>query len=276
MQYAQSLWNFLNKVKSTTGTPLQFLLDSTKATLLSAPKFNLPKGGTLMDDPLRRGLSPETSLALPFDSVVLQFKPVDTLVGFSRVVIIVRKDLRGTPAHLEENSQWVSRHSPLSVACWGYSTASRVWLPVSTFLLPTISWCTGVTPEGILTYRVLPFNTPSLGITPSHTLKKLLNTQHPVLPYGVQLVLDMLSVLSCSNVSCVITKTATPKKGRPLSVFSELCVLSITTEPKKTEFAGCPIVYRKPPADTVYKGHIRAYEDGSALWVNATSSKNMH
>lgn len=281
MSYAKDLWKFLDTCKFPVGDNKRFIVESTKFHLVNGARFNLPEDGVLMDDPQRRGLDTDSPLQLPFDSMVFQFKITPTDIDLdkpdfgvaTKAVIVVRRDLRGAiPKSMPDSESWVARYDPVFVTGWIYAPSKHRWRATSAFLMPTRDWCAGRYPDGSLKHRVFTTTKPGLKEMSIVEVMDAMETGETITPYGLEPIVELLNMLACSNVRMDKKRTDKPKPGKPPLPFSETWELTIDkpkSNPSKGEIAGCPIIDRRSPREHVRMGHIRTYESGLKIWINA-------
>lgn len=226
-------------------------------------KFILPSGGRLFDDKELRGLDETVELRLPYPYIALEYHQPPMREAYEAAMY-----LNGEPvfqpeeavvapkriAFARERDQWII---VTIVFCTAHDGLWRVLpecaIPTTNYLnrgLPSINGRVGMN-------IMLPGNIPG-------------GAHHSDYGDEVGAVMCFLNALQCSNVR--VERSVSAIKGKALKAaipFDTYHILTI--EPS----AGAPVGLvganpdRRSPREHLRRGHIRRYETGLKIWVNA-------
>lgn len=225
----------------------------------ASQKFLLPAGGRLFDDLEYKALDEKTPLRLPYPYIALEYHSS----GYERGEREPIGYVDGKPQF--ENNDFVS--SPKRVV---FAREREGWivLTIAFSLRHDGSW--RVMPEcGIPTTNYLDrssLNGGRVGVK-----VRAQNEEVPLSDYidEVGAVLCFLNVLQCSNVK---TEQIAPKKPKAkvkgAMPFDTYHILTINV-PGKVQTIGSGGLSHRSPREHLRRGHIRTYESGMKVWVNA-------
>jgi hypothetical protein len=218
--------------------------DEDRRTLFlaaSAHKFMLPKGGVMFDDPAFRAIADEVVLHLPFPALALEFEHEST-DGVLKKTIIFAEDqqdhFRVTPAtYFKEFNVW-------SVLVGGWYVSKRNALFRSHEDGKVYCSYKDEMGDEFTTEEVKPH--AALGV-----------------------LFSFLNALECGNVeSQKLTPRKQPKKSKMALPFDCYHVLTIPVKANGSA-AGVGLASGRSPREHLRRGHIRTYESGQKIWVNA-------
>lgn len=212
----------------------------------ASQKFILPDGGQLFADLELRGIDEDAELRLPYPFVALEYpvsaRPGAGLARSSKRIIFARQ--RDDGFIVCSVALWADHQG-----CWGATTALD-------FAIPTTKFIDRISGRARLAIRALP--------------QVLADVQQEV-----DSLFSFLNALGCSNVRIERselgkTRKAMTKKGS--LPFDEYHVLTIATTAKTgdSSLRGCTRDSQRQPREHLRRGHIRRYEGGMKIWVNAT------
>lgn len=195
-------------------------------------KFMLPEGGVWYDDPDLRALDITQKLRLPFPVIALEYAcPHDSC----NKVILLAEEVDDV----------------IAINTVAYSTEKQSWGGYSEIELPTEGYIIRHEDDS-LQIRIGHFNDNSSYLRSAHIL------------------LSFLNVLSCKNVTTYKTNSLKKNKGTKDSLkFDTYHVLTVETNSAPSASNGISREGRSP-REHLRRGHIRCYQDGKRVWVNAT------
>lgn len=215
----------------------------------ASQKFMMPPGGRLIDDKQFKALDENEPLRLPYEMIAIEYlsvkteaddlKPSDYLKSSKRIVFCRRRE----------------DYIVMSLALW--HDAAGIWVAFGECAIPS----TGYFDRSFIS------NNGRVGM-----VFKLRDPSHSPSDYAdeVGAVLDFLNALQCSNVG--IEKLAVKKAHKALRKaipFDEYHVLTISVSNAKSIGNGASSDSHRSPREHLRRGHIRRYENGLKIWVNA-------
>lgn len=213
------------------------------ALIQASQKFILPPQGRLLDDPEFRALDDAAALHLPHPFIALEYPITGEFVGYDPDCIT--KDV--VFAWEAEDRIFVQRI--------GFSQAHGSWGLGKTYSLPRAGYLKEVV-DGKRQFRYFAVD-DGFDEAPDH--------------HGAATVLCLLNALACSNVHVERsepskTRQAMRKKGAlPFDTYHIL-----TVDVPATHGTGAATGGHRSPREHLRRGHIRRYETGLKIWVNAT------
>ena len=239
---------------SENRSTLSNAIDLAKAS----QKFILPDGGRLHDDPEYRALDEKERLRLPYQFIALEY-------------------FRPTPERWSGQGAWSTkavvfareRDDAIVVTPIIWIDSHGIWGPMPEVAIPSINYldrdakrAPGLGYDGVVRHLV-PV--------------KLWNPARATIPdsdYAQEIgaLLCFLNVLQCGNVHVERsdpgqTRRAMTKKGA--LPFDSYHVLTIDAPTVSAGGDGARNSHRSP-REHLRRGHIRRYESGAKIWVNAT------
>jgi hypothetical protein len=275
MSMAKDVWKYVEKKiprDAESAVLQQFWMDN----LFKGEKFVLPDDAVLMDDPQCRGLDLDEPLQLPFDTLVLEFKTpawakLDTskFLASSKTVVIVTTDLRPIKK-IKAAPGWMEYHRPVYVSSWVFMVKEHRWSRADTFLMPTNHWNEGRYEGGSVKHKVFKISRGGLHRVNQSIVESFADPGETETPVGLEAVVELLNMLACSNVAMHKTRTDKVKEGKPPLPFSETWELTIDSPTKPSGSGGEGLGgSHRSPREHIRRGHIRRYESGKKIWVNA-------
>ena len=203
----------------------------------ASQKFVLPDNGCVMEDPEFRALDGDAHLHLPFPCVALEFSTSGRL---SRVILIAQQQSEMLMIH----PVVFDRHEE------SWSVLDETAIPISGSIDRI-----GRTAR----FRVFHEGTP----------EDVFDWVHKA---PAQVVLQFLNALACSNVKIQKseggrTQKAMRKKGALPFDDYHLLTIDLPGRAQATDAAGA--ASGRSPREHLRRGHIRTYESGLKIWVNA-------
>lgn len=216
----------------------------------ASEKFILPPGGKLFEDVGLRGLDNDVPLRLPHPFIALEFevtakdKKEPEIPGVSErtnAMIVFAREVEG---------------------CIVFSSAHRFvsdgsWEPLSGGSIEMVGSRRGELVDGQVAMEAFldDVSTRDANIGPMQT------------------VLHFLNAMACSNVTAIKSsagKAQKNKRKKDALAFDDYHILTINL-PSRMYGDGCGIDgSHRSPREHLRRGHIRRYENGLKIWVNAT------
>lgn len=225
---------------------LRHMMDLSAAS----EKFLLPVNGKLIDDPQYRGLDGDAPLRLPYDFVALEFE-------------LEEKDREETeiPGVLEKTNAMIvfARQVEGNIV---FSSAHRFvsdgqWEPLPGGAISSVG-SRQKAADG------------RMQVATEVMLDDVSTRNDNIRP--VQTVLSFLNALSCSNVKPVKSPAQNSQKAlrkKGALPFDDYHILTINV-PGKVQSIGEGLgLSHRSPREHLRRGHIRRYESGLRIWVNA-------
>lgn len=218
-------------------TPEQKSLVSHAIDLVKlSQKFMLPRSGVLIEDPDLRGLDESMPLKLPFPAIALEF-PVG-VEGDSqpdgKIVLFVR----------EHESRLILKLATKLKDFGDWQVGQDAWMPL----------------EGYLT-RKLPGDHQI-------TLYHMKGEGGRQMQLAAAVLLGFLNALSCSNVR--VERNDPPKPNAKLKKAIPFDSYHVLVLRGSQGMGALKSGDHRSPREHLRRGHIRRYESGMKVWVNAT------
>jgi hypothetical protein len=232
-----------------------FLRRPELATLLiAAEKFILPRGGIILDDPDLRGLEPDATVALPFPVIAIEWETYPgqvmpwgvQLKNGSKNVLLARQDGERI---IVTSFVYIPHDQP--------SDRPGEWVEIGD------SWFVGG--EGFIRHE------ESGHLTPSQAAFETDNEPFPQsMHYVLYPIMGLLNALACSNVRLERSESKGSAKTKNALPFDSYHILTVgKVSPGATRSSSFGGTHRAP-REHLRRGHIRRYESGLKVWVNAT------
>ncbi|MFA7291834.1 MAG: hypothetical protein WC023_06255 [Rhodocyclaceae bacterium] len=211
-----------------------------------AKKFLMPDGGGVIEDDELRGLDWDSPLKLPFPVVALEFR-------FGGNVGLRFHD---TGSFFDKYIVFASQSDDdgfIRVWSAGHQVHDGLWVIATPAQKINIQGClTSVQGR------------PHIVITEGQDSVDG-RTQH-----DIGIVVELLNALACTNVN--VERSPARRKGKALKnafPFDDYHILTIGA-PAKQHGDGTAHCSHRSPREHLRRGHIRRYESGMKVWVNAT------
>ena len=221
----------------------QHLIDLANAS----QKFLLPVNGRFFDDPSLKGLDAACELRLPFPFVALEWRSEGTVAKgqgrSSKRVVFVRED--------QDSAGY--RVLRITIAC--FVDSNGTWAIVPDIGLPVSKWHLGMIDGRV----ALDVRRSSDRVQTEDVIDE------------ASAVLAFLNALACSNVRAErLPQRDRTRKAKTAIPFDEYHVLTIGSAGGATESGSGGGASHRSPREHLRRGHIRRYESGIKVWVNAT------
>lgn len=215
----------------------------------ASQKFILPENGRLFQDNELRALDADQELRLPHPFIALEYEITGDWIGFDPDAIT--KDV--VFAWEVDDGVLVQRV--------GFSRAQGQWGIGNVYKVPRTGYLMDVSASGHRQFVIHPYAGNAFA-PPDPTPDW----------HGASQLLCLLNALSCSNVRVdrsegSKTKKAMRKKGA--LPFDEYHVLTIDAPGRSIGGGSSFNVSHRSPREHLRRGHIRTYESGLKIWVNA-------
>jgi hypothetical protein len=202
-------------------------------------KFLLPTDGKILEDADLRALVGLERLRLPFHCIAIEFKASEGRANSKSIIFAreVEEKIEIVPVmNYRENGYWYVGPS------WSINTADGV------------EWLGDGNGVGFLLDREDERLTSDAMWGPTFIVASLLNA------------------LACSNVRAEVSSPIKqPKKSKNTLPFDSYHVLTIGAKSERTDGAlSGSHAFGRSPREHLRRGHIRRYESGLRIWVNAT------
>lgn len=238
---AKKMWAHLPKQSEATSS----LISGALVFIDVSQKFMLPKGGRLLDDNEFKALDAE--IRLPFPCIALEYERVsdeDLRIGpvdSTKSIILAYEDkdqiILIPVAWINKDQMWVP------------------WPPIS------IAVSGAVIRDHLIGGKFAP-----IAFTKSDPSVPSIDYQDEIGAF-----LSFLNALSCSNVRMEkLQENTSQKKGKKAALpFDEYHVLTIDTSLRDSTTGALGANAGRSPREHLRRGHIRRYESGLRVWVNA-------
>lgn len=225
-------------------TIMSHVIDLASASV----KFLMPRGGRLHDDKTFRALDESEPLRLPYPMIALEYEADgdgcfegQTETSTKRIVFARERD----------------DCLVLTSVCW--VNAMGLWGPMPEVAIPLTGY--------------LDRSTSHSGRTPIRILAQP-NSPVPIIDYmdEVGALLCFLNVLQCGNVHVersAVGKVRGAMRKKGALPFDDYHILTIDV-PGRAGESGAHVGVHRSPREHLRRGHIRRYESGLKVWVNAT------
>lgn len=208
----------------------------------ASQKFLLPFGGRIFDDNEYRALDETIPLRLPFPFIALEYaRPNEAPEGSmqsSKAILFARE-----------------RDDGIVVAPVSWIDHAGLWGPLPEAWIPSVGYLDRTTRMGgIVATRI-----------------KLADERVGIENYAdeVGALLQFLNALQCANVTLERSAVGKVKKAmRKALPFDDYHILKI--QGRAGEGAAHGSADSRTPREHLRRGHIRCYENGLKIWVNAT------
>jgi len=205
-------------------------------------KFLLPPGGVAIDDFDIKALDRDVPLHLPFPLIALEFSEhclQDQLTDISKSIVFAEE-----------------RGNAISIQSMGFIREEGEWILTPPFSLPRIGWDRALdlirekASRGFDVKRNADWH--DVDCVAAHAL----------------LILKFLNALQCRNVQIDRTEPRKPSKKLPALAFDSYHILTIAQQGSGRSSGGAGGSHRSP-REHLRRGHIRTYESGYSIWINA-------
>lgn len=212
----------------------------------ASTKFLLPEGGRLIDDTEYRALDESEELKLPFPFIALEYhrddedKPLETgQVVTTKAVVFARE-----------------RDDVIVITPVVFYDEAGFWAPMPEAAIPKTGYLDRtVVVEGYTAVKVY-----------------LADNRLNIKDYAdeVYALMCFLNALQCANVKTQsIPPRKAKKKAKSALPFDTYHMLTIDLGPRDSAQRGEDYTHRSP-REHLRRGHVRRYESGLRIWVNAT------
>ena len=209
-------------------------------------KFILPQGGRFVDDPDYKAIDKGQELHLPFDRVVLEFKPAFT--------------------HFKPESGNV-KHEKTLVLC----AETELYIQFSPICFYNGYWV--VAPPAFLNKRtaLLGDKNPSLGTRRPIEITLEASNPTPIDDYLDEAIsiVSMINALACKNVAIHKEKCSRYSKARMQAKDCDEYHMLVLTNSSGDEAGVTNGGIRRGVREHLRRGHVRICASGVKTWVNA-------
>lgn len=239
-----------------------------------AQKFMLPENGVMHADYDLRALDDSLELRLPYPVIALEFyrETKDDIllpnkVRISRFIYLLSEN---GPNNIYDINFISSR-------CLVYSDHHKMWSLYSYMDFPTVGYFTDLSGT-----RAINVRTASYGEHLKESCKLLGFTEESIVSENLSaefssdlfIIFNFLNIMQCQNIS---VERLPPKKsftgqGKGNSLpFDSYNVLTVGALRHRDKREGVTLGgSHASPREHLRRGHIRRYQDGKTVWVNAT------
>lgn len=211
----------------------------------ASQKFLLPEGGILLADPELRGIDDTAEIHLPHEFTALEYEYSEAFDdGKSAKVVLFCREY--------DSRIWIKPAL--------YSAANGTWMIPPEVVLPTQNVISRDSSGRIINVVMLR----PTGVTGEEF-------DHHGYGSFCKVVLSLVNALSCSNVKVERSEAGGARKAMKKGAlpFDDYHILTIDTGGKAGGSPGAGGSHRSP-REHIRRGHIRRYESGLKVWVNAT------
>jgi len=208
-------------------------------------KFMLPDSGELLDDIEFRALDETRPLRLPFPRIALEYHTAGNV-------------LAGDVVSTKRIVFAYERKDGIGLLVVGWLDLKGFWFPFPEFVLPSVGY--------------LDRSRPNRRGRPSVMLSLpdgYADDVGCVIAKDAGVLLGFLNALQCRNVGTYRSPPSGAHPGRSALPFDSYHILTIDA-PASSASTGVSMGARRAPREHLRRGHIRVYESGLKLWINAT------
>ena len=216
----------------------------------ASQKFIMPPNGRLMDDRQLRGLDDEIELRLPHPFIALEYEITAEKVCFDPDV--VTRDIvfawEAEEGIVIQRVGWAKKNGSWGIGC--------------AYVVPRSGYLQHVDKTGHRRFRFARFYAASVP-----------GDDEDADALGPSQILCFLNALACSNVRIEKSEAGKVRKAmrkKDALPFDDYHVLTIDSPVGKTGDGIGNNGSHRSPREHLRRGHIRRYESGAKIWVNAT------
>lgn len=250
LNYCRQIRKEFNSLLANPGLRKDYVepLNSAVEIIPQSVKFMLPFGGIAFDDKELRALDDSMPLRLPFPAIALEWEASKELNGYGSIICSKRVAL------------CYETDGGVAVVPIVYADAHKVWRPMPGIVIPFVNYLdrSQIASGGPVNIR---FDKRRIG-------------QHTEQDYCDEMsaLLSFLNALQCSNVK--VTKSEASKTHKALRKkgalpFDDYHLLTIEVPGRLHSIGIGGASSHRSPREHLRRGHIRTYERGLKVWVNA-------